>query len=120
MFGFFHGKFQKFPKMHLGVQVNKTLGRLIVQTFTIHMSQIHLINFPMCNGCKKEGQKPIKRPKTKDLNSFTLFVQTNKIININNNNLLLSLAGFSPGDRKQDINICWPYRKLSHAVAIAT
>ena len=37
MFGFFHGKFQKFPKMHLGVQVSKTLGRLNVQTFTTHV-----------------------------------------------------------------------------------
>ena len=65
MFGFFHGKFQKFPKMHLGVQVSKTLGRLIVQTFTTDVSN-HLINFPMCTECKKEGQKPIKGPKTKD------------------------------------------------------
>ena len=96
MFGFFHGKFQKFPKMHLGVQVSKTLGRLIVQTFTTHVSN-HLINFPMCTECKKEGQKPIKRPKTKDQNSFTLFVQNNKIININNNSLPPSLAKFSPG-----------------------
>ena len=37
MFGFFYGKFQKFPKMHLGVQVSKTLGRLIVQTFTTEL-----------------------------------------------------------------------------------
>ena len=65
MFGFFHGKFQKFPKMHLGVQVSKSLGRLIVQTFITYVSN-HLINFPMCTECKKEGQKPIKRPKTKD------------------------------------------------------
>ena len=65
MFGFFHGKFQKFPEMHLGVQVSKTLGRLIVQTFTTHVSN-HLINFPMCTECKKEGQKPIKGSKTKD------------------------------------------------------
>ena len=63
MFGFFHGKFQK--KMHFGVQVSRTLGRLIVQTFIIDVSN-HLINFPMCTECKKEGQKPIKRPKTKD------------------------------------------------------
>ena len=62
MLGFFHGKFQKFPKMHLSVQVSKTLGRLIVQTFTTDVSN-HLINFPMCAECKKEGQKPIKRPK---------------------------------------------------------
>ena len=34
----------------------------------------------MCTECKKGGQKPIKRPKTKDSNSFTLFVQNNKII----------------------------------------
>ena len=65
MFGFFRGKFQKFPKMHHGVQVSKMLGRLIVQTFTTHVSN-HLINFPMYTECKKEGQKPIKRPKTKD------------------------------------------------------
>ena len=45
-FGFFHGKFQKFPKMHLAVQVSKTLGRLIVQMFTTHVLN-HLINFPM-------------------------------------------------------------------------
>ena len=36
----------------------RTLGRLIVQTFTTHVSN-HLINFPMCTECKKEGQKPI-------------------------------------------------------------
>ena len=42
----------------------QTLGRLIVQTFTTYVSN-HLINFPMCTECKK-GQKPIKRPKTKD------------------------------------------------------
>ena len=61
-FGSVHGKFQKFPKMYLGVQVSKALDRLIVQTFTTHVSN-HLINFPMCTECKKEGQKPIKRPK---------------------------------------------------------
>ena len=61
MFGFFYEKFQKFPKMYLGVQVSKTLGRLIVQTFTTHVSN-HSINFPMCTECKK-GQKPIMRPK---------------------------------------------------------
>ena len=65
MFGFFHGKFQKSPKMYLSVQVSKSLGRLIVQTFTTDVLN-HLINFPMCTECKKEGQKPIKRPKTKD------------------------------------------------------
>ena len=54
-----------FQKMHLSVQVSKTLGRLIVQTFTTHVSY-HLITFPMYTECKKEGQKPIKRPKTKD------------------------------------------------------
>ena len=54
MFGFFHGKFRKFLKMHLGVQVSKTLGVLIVQTFTTHISN-HLINFPICTECKKEG-----------------------------------------------------------------
>ena len=36
MFGFFHGKFQKSPKMRLGVQVSKILGRLIVQTFSYY------------------------------------------------------------------------------------
>ena len=107
MFGFLHGKFQKFPKMHLGVQVCKTLGRLIVQTFTTDVSN-HLINFPMCTEYKKERQKPIKRPKTKNQNSFTLFVQNNKIVNINNNYLPPSLAKFSPVDRKQGINKCWP------------
>ena len=65
MFGFLHEKFQKFSKMYLGVQASKALGRLIVQTFITHVSY-HLINFPMCTECKKEGQKPIKRPKTKD------------------------------------------------------
>ena len=65
MFGFFYEKFQKFPKMNFGVQVSKTLGRLIVQTFTTDVSN-HLINFPMCTECKNEGQKPIKRLKTKD------------------------------------------------------
>ena len=44
MFGFFHGNFQKFPKMHIHVQVSKTLGRLIVQKFTTDVSN-HLINF---------------------------------------------------------------------------
>ena len=62
MFGFFYEKFQKFPKKHLGVQVSKTLGRLIVQTFTTDVSN-HLINFPMYIECKKERQKPIKRLK---------------------------------------------------------
>ena len=57
---------------------------------------------------QKEGQKPIKRPKTKDKNSFTLFVQNNNIININNNSLPPSLAKFFPGDRKQGITKCWP------------
>ena len=40
-------------------------GRLIVQTFTTDVSN-YLINFPMCTEYKKKGQKPIKRPKTKD------------------------------------------------------
>ena len=62
MFGFFH---EKFLKMHLSVQVSKTLGRLIVQTFTTDVSN-HLINFLMCTECKIEGHKPIKKPKTKD------------------------------------------------------
>ena len=108
MFGFFHGKFHKFPKMHLGVQVSKTLGRLIVQThaLTTDVSN-HLVNFPMCTECKKEGQKPIKRPKTK-AGLHYLF----KIINYNN--LLPLFTKFSPGDRKQDINKCWPYLSISY------
>ena len=65
MFGFFHEKFQKFPKMYFGVQVSKTLDRLIVQTFTADVSN-HLISFPICTECKIEGQKSIKRSKTKD------------------------------------------------------
>ena len=51
--------------MYLAVQVSESLGRLIVQTFTTDRSN-HLINFPMCTECKEEGQKPIKRLKTKD------------------------------------------------------
>ena len=51
--------------MYLGVQVSERLGRLTVRMFTTDGSN-HLINFPMCTECKKEGQKPIKRPKTKD------------------------------------------------------
>ena len=47
MLGFFHGKFQKFQKMHLGVQVRRSLGRLIVQTFTTDVLN-HLINFATC------------------------------------------------------------------------
>ena len=38
MFGFFHEKFQKFRKMFLGVQVSKSLGTLVVQTFTTDVS----------------------------------------------------------------------------------
>ena len=59
--GFFHGKFHKSLKMHLGVQVSESLGILSVQMFTTDGSN-HLINFPMCTECKK-GQKPIKRLK---------------------------------------------------------
>ena len=55
MFGFFHEKFQTFPKMHLGVQVSKTLGRIIVQTFTTDVLK-QLINFPMCTECKKRDK----------------------------------------------------------------
>ena len=51
--------------MHLSVHVSKTLGRLIVQIFTTDVSN-HLINFLMYTECKKEGQKPMRRPKTKD------------------------------------------------------
>ena len=36
MFGFFQEKFQKFPKIHLGVQLSNTLGRLILQTFSYY------------------------------------------------------------------------------------
>ena len=79
MFCFYHGKFQKFPKMHLGVQVSKTLGRLIVQTFTTDVSN-HLIYFPMCTECKKERQNFTKETKTIDYNSFTLFVQNMKLL----------------------------------------
>ena len=86
---------------------------LIVQTITTYVSN-RLINFPMCTECKKEGQKPIERPKTKDQNSFTLFVQNNEIININNNNLPPSLAKFSSGDRNQGINKCWPKCSYTH------
>ena len=94
--GFFHGKFHKSLKMYFSVQVSENLGRLVVQTFNTDRSIIkYLINFPMCTECKKEGQKPIKRPKTKDCNTFMLFVQNSKIININNNNLPPSLAKFS-------------------------
>ena len=65
MFGFFHEKFQKFPKTYLGVQVSESFSRLIVQTFTADVSN-HLIHFLIYTECKKEGQKPVKRPKTKD------------------------------------------------------
>ena len=65
--------------MYLGVQVSESLGRLIVQTFTTEGLN-NLINFPMCNECKKEGQKPIKRLNTKDENTFTLFVQNNELL----------------------------------------
>ena len=62
--------------------------------------------------CNEEGQKPIKRPKTKDLEHFytvcTFEGQNNEVFNINNNNLLSSLATFSPGDRKRGNNECWP------------
>ena len=40
--------------------------------------------------------------------------QNNKLlILINNNNLPPSLAKFSPGDRKQGINKCWPNKQTS-------
>ena len=51
--------------MYLSVQVSKSLGRVIGQMSTKDVSN-HLINFPMCIECKEEGQKPIKRPKTKN------------------------------------------------------
>ena len=62
MFGFFHEKFQKFPEMHLGVQVSKKLGRLIVQTFTTDVSN-HFINFPLCTECKKRRTEAYKETK---------------------------------------------------------
>ena len=77
MFGFFHEKFQKFTKMHLGVQVSNTLGTLIVQTFTTDVSN-HLINFPMCTECKEEGQKPIKRPKLRIRTALHCLFKINK------------------------------------------
>jgi len=95
--------------MYLSAQVSKSLGRFIVPwTVNIHVVlslriccyctttnvSNDLINFPICTECKEEGQKPIKRPK---LRIRTL---------INNNNLPPSLAKFSPGYRKQDINKC--------------
>ena len=40
MFGFFHEKFQKFPKIHLGDQVSKTLGKIIVIRHLLQMSKI--------------------------------------------------------------------------------
>ena len=50
-----------------------------------------------------------KQTKTKDQNTFTLFIQNNELyINNNNNNFLPSLPKFSPGDRKQGINKYWP------------
>ena len=61
--------------MNLGV---KTLGKLVVQTFTTHVSN-HLITFPMYTECKKEGQKPIKRPK---LRIGTVLYCLFKIINL--------------------------------------
>ena len=51
--------------MYFGVQVSKSLDRLIVQTFITDKLD-HLINFAMCTECKKEGQKPINRTKTND------------------------------------------------------
>ena len=45
--------------------ISESLGRLNVQMFITEGSN-HLTNFPMCTECKKEWQKPIKRPKTKD------------------------------------------------------
>ena len=62
---FFHGKFHKSPKMYLDIQAIESLRRRIVQMFTTDGSN-HLINFPLCNECKEERQKPLKRPKTKD------------------------------------------------------
>ena len=64
---------RSFPKC---ISVSKTLGRLNVQTFTTDVSN-HLINFPLS-------------PKT--VEQFTLFVQNNKIIYINNNNLAPALT----------------------------
>ena len=47
-------------KMYLGVQVSKTLGRLIVQTFTTHVSN-HLINFPICTRVQKRRTETYNR-----------------------------------------------------------
>ena len=55
MFGFFHGKFQKFLKTHLGVQVSKTIGRFIVQTL-LHMSQITYLTFQCALSAKKKDR----------------------------------------------------------------
>ena len=55
----------KIPEVSENAFWSLSKGRLIAQTFTTDVSN-HLINFPMCTECKKEGQKPIKRPKTKD------------------------------------------------------
>ena len=51
--------------MYLSVKVSENVGRVIVQTLTTDGSN-RLINFPMCSEFKKEQQKLIKRPKTKN------------------------------------------------------
>ena len=59
------GSLQKW--ISVSKYVSESLGRLIVQTFTTDISNhLQLIDFPMCTECKKEGQKPIKKLKTKD------------------------------------------------------
>ena len=62
MFGFFCGKFQKFPKKHLGVQVSKTYCSHIYYTCL----KFTWLTFLCALSAKKEGQKSIKRSKTKD------------------------------------------------------
>ena len=48
-------KNSKVSEMHLSVQVSKTLGRLIVQTFTKDVSN-HLINFQCALSAKKKDR----------------------------------------------------------------
>ena len=48
--------------MYLDVQVSKSLGRLIVQTFTADGSN-HLLSFPVCTECKKRRTEAYKETK---------------------------------------------------------
>ena len=68
-----------------------------------------LISFLMWTECKDNGQKSsYKETKNKGIEHFyTVCIsegQNKKFININNNNLLPSIAKFSPGNRKHGIN----------------